>query len=135
MGYHKVPSVILLLDHDDANTVVSGVLDFQGCKVYKSPTVDDCLSILNRLKDEVDVVLIKKELAIDRNFMLVGNMKKISPGTMIIIIADSINEEEKVVEHGVDEFVLTPFSAENLVDKVLMLMAKKELKKIKEKAS
>lgn len=36
---------------------------------------------------------------------------------MIIIIADSINEEEKVVEHGVDEFVLTPFSAENLVDK------------------
>ncbi len=75
MGYHKVPSIILLLDHDDANTVVSGVLDFKSCKVYKSRTVDDCLSTLNRLEKEIDVVLIKKELAIDKNFMLVNNKK------------------------------------------------------------
>ena len=72
VGYHKVPSIILLLDHEDANTVVSGVLDFKGCKVYKSQT-------------------------------------------------------------GVDEVVLTPMSAENLGDKILMLIAKKELKEIKEK--
>ncbi|MGB8159823.1 MAG: hypothetical protein WCE93_06715, partial [Nitrososphaeraceae archaeon] len=117
----------------DANTVVSGVLDFKGCKVYKSRTVDDCLSTLNRLEKEIDVVLIKKELAIDKNFMLVSNIRKISPGTMIIIMADFINEDEKVIENGVDEIVLTPMSAENLGDKILMLIAKKELKEIKEK--
>jgi DNA-binding NtrC family response regulator len=130
VGYQKVPSIILLLDNEDANTVVSGVLDFKGCKVYKSRTVDDCLSTLNRLEKEIDVVLIKKELAIDKNFMLVSNIRKISPGTMIIIMAD---EDEKFVENGVDEVVLTPMSAENLGDKILMLIAKKELKEIKEK--
>jgi DNA-binding NtrC family response regulator len=133
VGNHKVPSIILLLDHEDANTVVSGVLDFKGCKVYKSRTVDDCLSTLNRLEKGIDVVLVKKELAIDKNFMLVSNIRKISPGTMIIIMADFINEDEKVIENGVDEVVLTPMSAENLGDKILMLIAKKELKEIKEK--
>ncbi len=52
---------------------------------------------------------------------------------MIIIMADFINEDEKFIENGVDEVVLTPMSAENLGDKILMLIAKKELKEIKEK--
>jgi hypothetical protein len=90
------------------------------------------MSTLNRLEKQIDVVLIKKELAIDKNFMLVSNIRKISPGTMIIIMADSINED-KFIENGVDEVVLTPMSAENFGDKILMLIAKKELKEIKEK--
>jgi hypothetical protein len=65
--------------------------------------------------------------------MLVSNIRKISPGTMIIIMADSINEDEKFIENGLDEVVLTPMSAENLGDKILMLIAKKELKEIREK--
>ena len=132
MDYHEVPSIILLLDHDDANTVVSGVLDFKGCKVYKSRMVDDCLSTLNRLEKEIDVVLVKKELAIDKNFMLVKNIRKISAGTMIMILADFTNKDDKLAENGVDGIVLTPMSAENLGDKILMLIAKKESKEIKE---
>lgn len=132
MDYHKVPSIILLLDHDDTNTFVSGVLDFKGCKVYKSRTVDDCLSTLNRHEREIDVVLIKKELATDKNFMLVRNIRKITAGTMIMILADFTNKDDKLTENGVDEIVLTPMSAENLGDKIIMLIAKKELKEIKE---
>ena len=117
MGYHKVPSIILLLDHDDANTVVSGVLDFKGCKVYKSRTVDDCLSTLNRHEREIDAGLIKKELATYKNFMLVRNIRKISAGTMIMILAYFTNKDDKLTENGVDEIVLIPMSAENLGDK------------------
>src|SRR6185436_16006867 len=82
-GLSQSTVTILLLDHEDANTLVSGVLDFKGCK---SRTVDDCLSTLNRLDNEIDVVLIKKELAIDKNFMLVSYIRKISPETIIILI-------------------------------------------------
>ena len=73
--------------------MVSGVLDFKGCKVYKLRTVDDCLSTLNRLEKEIDVVLVKKELAIGKNYMLISNIRKISPGTMTIIMADFVNED------------------------------------------
>lgn len=107
-------------------------MDFKGCKVYKSRTVDDCLSTLNRHEREIDVVLIKKELATDKNFMLVRNIRKISAGTMIMILADFTNKDDKLTENGVDEIVLTPMSAENLGDKIIMLIAKKELKEIKE---
>ena len=85
-GLSQSTVIILLLDHEEANTLVSGVLDFKDCKIYKSRTVDDCLSTLNRLDKEIDVVLIKEELAIDKNFMLVSYIRKISPGTMIILI-------------------------------------------------
>lgn len=135
MGYNKVPSIISLLDQPDANTVLSGVLDFKGCKVHKSATDDDCLSMLNRKEDEIDVVLIKKEVGTDRNIMLVENVRKISPGTIVIIMVDTTNEEESGLQSHVDEVVSTPISAENLADKILMLIAKKELKKIKEKVS
>ena len=139
VGYHKVPSIILLLDHEDANTVVSGVLDFKGCKVYKSRTVDDCLSTLNRLEKGIDVILIKKELAIDKNFMLLSNIRKISPGTMIILIVsikrldmnikilaigDESNDKTRIIDYGADEFALKPLSPENVADKILMLLAR-----------
>ncbi len=134
MGSYEVPRIILLLDYDDANILVSGVLDLKGCKVYKSTTAHDCLSILNQLEGKVDVILIKKELAVNGNFMLVENIRKINPSVLIIVLADKISEE-KLIEHGIDAVVLTPFSAENLADKILMMLAKRELKKIKEKTT
>ncbi len=66
--------------------------------------------------------------------MVVENIRKINPSVLIIVSADKISEE-KLIEHGIDEFVLTPFSAENLADKILMMLAKRELKKIKEKTT
>ena len=51
---------------------------------------------------------------------------------MIMILADFTNKDDKLTENGVDEIVLTPMSAENLGDKIRMLIAKKELREIKE---
>lgn len=72
-----------------------------------------------------------KELATDKNFMLVRNIRKISAGTMIMILADFTNKDDELTENGVDEIVLTPMSAENLGDKIIMLIAKKRIKGIK----
>lgn len=128
----RVPTIILLLNHEDADMVVSGVLSLKGCEVHKSETVNDCLSLLNR-DDKVDVVLTKHELAMDKDFMLVRNIRKISPDIMIMVLSDSTKEELKADENGIDEFVVPPISPENLTDKVLMLVAKKELKKMKKR--
>jgi len=50
---------------------------------------------------------------------------------MIMILADFTNKDDKLTENGVDEIVLTPMSAENLGDKIRMLIAKKRIKGIK----
>ena len=65
--------------------------------------------------------------------MLINNLRKIGPEAMIIVLADKIDEDEKLLEHGIDELVLTPMSAENLADKILMMLARRELKREKEK--
>jgi CheY-like chemotaxis protein len=133
METRKEPQIVLLLDFEDADSLVSGLLHLKGCKVYKSTTADDCLNIVNQLEGNFDAILIKKEIAASKNFMLINNLRKIGPEAMIIVLADKIDEDEKLLEHGIDELVLTPMSAENLADKILMLLARRELNKAKEK--
>jgi response regulator RpfG family c-di-GMP phosphodiesterase len=126
------PRLILSVDFADANNLLAGVLSLKGFKVFKSKSADDCLSILNQIEEKIDVVLIDKESAVEKDFLLVNQIKKVRPDTVIVIIADEVDEDEKLLEKNIDEFVLRPISAENLADKVLLMLAKRELKSLKE---
>ena len=126
------PRLILSVDYADANNLLAGVMNLKGLKVIKSKSTDDCLSILNQIEEKVDAVLIDRESAVEKDFLLVNQIKKVRPDTVIVIIADEVDEDEKLLEKNIDEFVLRPISAENLADKVLHLLAKRELKRLKE---
>jgi response regulator RpfG family c-di-GMP phosphodiesterase len=132
MSSDRVPNIILLQDYEDANTVVAGVLSLKGCHVHKTTNSESCLSIVGDLKEKADVALIKKEIAFSKNSMVLQNIKKINPAIIVIILADNGNDEGTLQEQQIDELVQTPVSAENLADKILMLLAKKELKRLKE---
>jgi response regulator RpfG family c-di-GMP phosphodiesterase len=127
------PRIVLLLGFEDANSLISGILNLKGCKVYKSATAEDCLNLLNQLEGQVDAILVKKEIAINNNYILLNNIKKIAPETTTLVLTDKLDEGEKLSEHGVDELVTTPLSAENVADKILMMLARRELKKEKER--
>jgi response regulator RpfG family c-di-GMP phosphodiesterase len=127
------PSIVLFLDYDDANNVLSGVLNLKCFKVFKSKSPEDCLSQLNGVQGKVDAILIKKELAIKEDYSLVNKIKKINPNIMVIVLADNVNEYEPLLQHGVDQFFLTPLSPENLADKILVTLARNELKKLRER--
>jgi response regulator RpfG family c-di-GMP phosphodiesterase len=135
MSDHEVPNIVLLQDHDDANTVVAGVLTLKGCRVHKTNTLESCLSVINQFADKIDLVLIQKEIALSKNSMILRDIKEINPTTMILIVADNDGakgKEDNLRELQIDGFVQTPISAENLADKILMLISKRELKRIKE---
>jgi response regulator RpfG family c-di-GMP phosphodiesterase len=128
------PRLILSVDFADASNLLAGVLNLKGFKVFKSKSTDDCLSLLNQIEEKIDVVLIDNESATEKDFFLVNQIKKVRPDTMIVIIADEVYEDRKLLEKNIDEFVLRPISAENLADKVLLMLAKRELKSLKEEA-
>ena len=125
--------IVLLLGFEDANNLISGILNLKGCKVYKSTKAEDCLNLLNQLEGQVDAILVKKEIATNNNFRLLNNIKKIAPATTTLVLTDKVDEGEKLSEHGVDELVTTPLSAENVADKILMMLARRELKKEKDR--
>ena len=60
---------------------------------------------------------------------LVNEIRKLTPDTMIVIIAD---EDVKLCGKNIDEFIPRPTSPENLADKILHMLAKKELKRLRE---
>ena len=127
------PRIVLLLDFEDANSLVSGVLNLKGCKVYKSKSSEDCLNLLNELEGQVDAVLVKKEIATEGNFMFIRNLRKIAPEAMSIVLTDKVDKGEDLSQHRVEELVITPMSAENMADKILMMLARRELRREKEK--
>jgi CheY-like chemotaxis protein len=129
------PRLILLVDFMDANSLLAGVLNLKGFKVSKSNSVDDFLSIIARTReDKIDVALIDKRLAVENDFYLVNQIRKKTADTMIVVIGDNADEDEKLVGKNIDGVVLRPTSPENLADKILNMLARKELKRLKEAA-
>jgi DNA-binding NtrC family response regulator len=125
------PRLILSIDFPDANDLLAGVLSLKGFKVFKSKSTDDCLSIFNQIEEKVDVFLTDMESAVENNFFLVNQIKKITPDTMIVIIADNDDELPK----NVVELVVRPISPDNLADRILNMLAKRELKRLKKSDS
>jgi response regulator RpfG family c-di-GMP phosphodiesterase len=126
------PRLILSVDFADANNLLAGMMNLKGFKVLKSKSNDDCVSLINQIEDKTDVVLIDKRSAAENDFFLVNQIRKMTPDTMIVVIADNAGEDEKLLEKNIDGLVLRPISPENLADTILTMLAKKELKRFKE---
>jgi response regulator RpfG family c-di-GMP phosphodiesterase len=125
---YAAPRLILSIGFTDANNLLAGVLYLKGFKVFKLRSIFDCLSLINQMQEKIDVLLIDEQSAAKNDFYLVSEIKKLTPDTMIVVIAD-----ENVKQRGknIDEFILRPISPENLADKILNMLAKKELKRLR----
>ena len=79
---------------------------------------------INKLDGKVDVVILSSEMALDRNAMLIMNIKKMQLNTKVLVIGDENSDKTRILDYGADEFTLKPMSPENTADKVLMLLAR-----------
>lgn len=125
------PRLVLSVDFPDANNLLAGVLSLKGFRVFKSKSTKECLSILNQREEKLDIVLIDKQSAVENNFFLLNEINRIARDTMIVVIVDTDDDQQKLRKNAV-EFILRPTSAENLADKILNMLAKKELRRLKE---
>jgi DNA-binding NtrC family response regulator len=125
------PRLILSVDFPDANSLLAGVLSLKGFKVLKSKSTNECLSIVNQSDEKVDIILTDKESAVENNSFLLNEINIVAPDTMIVIIVDNDDDVLKLPKNAF-EFVLRPTSADNLADKILQMLAKKELKRLKD---
>jgi DNA-binding response OmpR family regulator len=119
------PRVIIAQEHEDGNTILSGLLWLKGCEVYKVGTAEQCLSKIDELgTQKVHVVIISQQVALDGNAMLIINVKRSNIDTKILVIADEETDKTKILDYGADEFTLKPISPENIADKLFMLLAR-----------
>ncbi len=121
------PTVILSLEHEDSLSTMAGTLWLKGCNVYKTKSATDCLEQIKNLDFRVDVVVTSSEIAVDRDAMLIMNLKKMNFNIKILVIGDESSDKTMILDYGADEFTLKPLSPENTADKVLMLLARDEV--------
>ena len=116
--------MVVALGNEDALGMLSGVLWLKGCDVYKAKSATDCLEQIKNLDSKVDVVITSSEIALDRDSMLIMNIKKMNFDIKILVIGDENSDKTMILDYGADEFALKPLSPENTSDKVLMLLAR-----------
>jgi len=120
----KKPRLILALDNEDSSAMMAGVLWMKGCDVYKAKSADDCIALMEKVDSKVDVVVVSAGIALDRNAMLIVNIKRKNLDTKVLAIGDESSDKTRIIDYGADEFALKPLSPENVADKVLMLLAR-----------
>jgi len=119
------PRVMIAIEDKDAMANIAGLLWFKGYEVYKSNSVEDCLSKINELKDRnMHVVIVSQQVALDSRAMLIVKVKRSNIDTKVLVIADEDNEKTKILDYGADEFTLKPISPENVADKLFMLLTR-----------
>jgi DNA-binding NtrC family response regulator len=123
------PIVILSLEHEDSLSTMAGTLWLKGCNVYKTKSAAECLEQIKDLESKVDVVITTSKIAVDREFMLIANIKKMDYNIKILVIGDENSDKTMILDYGADEFTLKPLSPENASDKVLMLLARDNVAK------
>lgn len=120
----RKPVLVLALDHEDSAAMLAGVLWMKGCEVYKAKTASECLAQIKELDSKVDVVIVSAEIALDRNAMIIVNIKRLNMNIKILAIGDESTDKTRIIDYGADEFALKPLSPENVADKTLMLLAR-----------
>ena len=118
------PVLVLALENEDATSAMAGILWLKGCIVHKAKSATDCLEQIKNLESKVDVVIASSEIALDRDSMLIMNVKKMDFNIKILVIGDENSDKTMILDYGADEFALKPMSPENTADKILMLLAR-----------
>ena len=128
MGSQK-PTLLLALENEDSLSTMAGILWLKGCNVHKAKTATECLKQIEKLDSRVDAVITSSEIALDRDSMLITNIKKMNINIKILVIGDENTDKTMILDYGADEFTLKPLSPENTADKVLMLLARDKVAK------
>jgi DNA-binding NtrC family response regulator len=118
------PVLVLALENEDATSAMAGILWLKGCNVHKAKSATDCLEQIKNLESKVDVVIASSEIALDRDSMLIMNVKKMDFNIKILVIGNENSDKTMILDYGADEFALKPMSPENTADKILMLLAR-----------
>jgi DNA-binding response OmpR family regulator len=118
-------SIILVEDNIRIRDLLAGYFALAKYDTYEASTSNECLEIIKRLYDKVDVVLVNGNIAADMGPMLIVNIKKINPTIKVFTIAENESYKTRVLDYGADDFAVQPISPTTIIEKTSLLLMKK----------
>src|ERR671910_733632 len=114
--------ILIANENKDVNILLAATLVLKEYEVYKTYSVDECISKLEELEGKVDILLLDGKIAADRGAMVIVKVKRINPDIKILAIADNESEKTRVLDYGADGFSTKPISVETIVNKISALL-------------
>jgi DNA-binding response OmpR family regulator len=114
--------ILIANENEDVNILIAATLVLKGYEVYKTYSVDECISKLEEFEGKVNVLLLDGAIAAAKGAMVIVNAKRINPDIKILAVADDESEKTRVLDYGADGFTTKPISVDTIVDKVSTLL-------------
>lgn len=115
-----------MTDDFDMNVVLSGVFALNGFKCFKCLTAEEALYTFDKHIEKVDSILVDGKIAADRETMLIVKSKAKKRDLKIMVIANNTNNKTRILDYGADELLTKPMSAENLANRMIILLARRD---------
>lgn len=117
------PKVMLVEENPDVVTLLSGLLSLSGMETVKARSIPECVDKVH--EGGIQVALINGKLAQEKGGLLISKIKQADPEIGIIVVADEESDRSRLLRLGCEDFARPPISAQTLIEKVMMLIAKK----------
>lgn len=117
------PTVLILEDDPDANSLMAGIVRLKGYIPIKAHTADECVDKVHEYADQVDVAILNGFVTMEKGGMLISRIRKVNPNIKILVLAEQEGDRSKLMSLGADHITTKPISAETITDKITNLLA------------
>lgn len=76
-------------------------------------------------QDGIQVAVINGKTAFEKGGLQVSRLKQDHPAIRIVVIVDDESDRSRLLRLGCEDFARLPISAQTIIEKVMMLLARK----------
>ena len=114
---------MLVEDNPDVLTVLAGFMALSGMAPVKASSAAECLD--KAQQDGIQAAVINGKTALEKGGLLVSRLKQDHPCIKIIVVVNDESDRSRLLRLGCEDFARLPISAQTIIEKVMMLLAKK----------
>ena len=108
--------VILIADSSPTIlNLLEATFELNNFTVFTATSARQCLSIYNRIKDAIDVVLMDGAIAGDQGVEVLINIRRMKRDQKIVVVVEEDNLRAMVMRVGADVAVMKPISPDMVV--------------------
>ncbi|MEO9295535.1 MAG: response regulator [Nitrososphaera sp.] len=119
------PKVMLVEDNPDVMSVLAGLMSLSGMEPVKARTAAESLDIMQQ--DGIQAAVINGKIALEKGGLLISRLKQVNPDTRIVVVVDGESDRSRLLRLGCEDFARLPISAQTIIEKVMMLLARKNM--------
>jgi len=123
-GIRGTETILIIDDEESIILMLSDVLGHNGYTVHASTAAEKGIVLFEKLKDEVDLVLLDIVMPGINGVDVLGEIMKINPDVKVLLASgySRLDQHENLIEKGASGFISKPFRIFELLKEIRSLL-------------